>query len=399
MSNNYFLSSNSVLVSLPQICYTHFKPKFLFAWCLPMEQHSKTLSPSRQNAAGKLAVLGALLLAVFLLSFCVGRYGVPLDQVVRVLLYRLGAALGGLLDRLPGVDVGPLFPLEVTWTGQMETVVMQIRLPRIIMACLVGCCLAAAGSTYQGIFQNPMASPDILGASSGAAFGAALAILLGGHSQAVTGSAFFFSILTVALVYLLAARAPGKRVLNLVLAGIMVSSLFTSATSYIKLVADPTNQLPEITYWLMGSLSATKTADVAYVLFPMALGLVPLFLLRWRINLLTLGDEEAKTMGIHTNRLRLILALCATLVTAASISVSGMIGWVGLVVPHLGRRLVGNDYRALMPASMLFGAVFLLAVDNVSRNLLATEIPIGILTAFIGAPFFLYLMMRKGGFR
>ncbi len=364
-----------------------------------MEQHSKTLSPSRQNAAGKLAALGALLLAVFLLSFCLGRYGVPLGQVVRILLYRLGAALGGLLDRLPGVDVGPLFPLEVTWTGQMETVVMQIRLPRIIMACLVGCCLAAAGSTYQGIFQNPMASPDILGASSGAAFGAALAILLGGHSQAITGSAFFFSILTVALVYLLAARAPGKRVLNLVLAGIMVSSLFTSATSYIKLVADPTNQLPEITYWLMGSLSATKTADVAYVIFPMALGLVPLFLLRWRINLLTLGDEEAKTMGIHTNRLRLILALCATLVTAASISVSGMIGWVGLVVPHLGRRPVGNDYRALMPASMLFGAVFLLAVDNVSRNLLATEIPIGILTAFIGAPFFLYLMMRKGGFR
>ena len=357
-----------------------------------MEQHSKTLSPSRQNAAGKLAALGALLLAVFLLSFCLGRYGVPLGQVVRILLYRLGAALGGLLDRLPGVDVGPLFPLE-------ETVVMQIRLPRILMACLVGCCLAAAGSTYQGIFQNPMASPDILGASSGAAFGAALAILLGGHSQAITGSAFFFSILTVALVYLLAARAPGKRVLNLVLAGIMVSSLFTSATSYIKLVADPTNQLPEITYWLMGSLSATKTADVAYVIFPMALGLVPLFLLRWRINLLTLGDEEAKTMGIHTNRLRLILALCATLVTAASISVSGMIGWVGLVVPHLGRRLVGNDYRALMPASMLFGAVFLLAVDNVSRNLLATEIPIGILTAFIGAPFFLYLMMRKGGFR
>ena len=364
-----------------------------------MNQHGKTLSSARQNAAGKLAALGALLLAVFLLSFCLGRYGVPLGQVVRILLYRLGAALGGLLDRLPGVDVGPLFPMEATWTGQMETVVMQIRLPRIMMACLVGCCLAAAGSTYQGIFQNPMASPDILGASSGAAFGAALAILLGGSNRTITLSAFFFSILTVALVYLLSARAPGKRLLNLVLSGIMVSSLFTSATSYIKLVADPSNQLPEITYWLMGSLSATKTADVAYAIFPMALGLVPLFLLRWRINLLTLGDEEARTMGIHTNRLRLVLALCATLVTAASISVSGMIGWVGLVVPHLGRRLVGNDYRVLMPASMLFGAVFLLAVDNVSRNLLATEIPIGILTAFIGAPFFLYLMMRKGGAR
>ena len=316
-----------------------------------------------------------------------------------MLLYRLGAVLGGLLDRLPGVEAGPLFPMEVTWTGQMETVVLSIRLPRILLACLVGCCLSAAGSAYQGIFQNPMASPDILGASSGAAFGAALAILLGGSRRTVTLSAFFFSLLTVALVYLLAARAPGKRVLNLVLSGIMVSSLFTSATSYIKLVADPSNQLPEITYWLMGSLSATRTADVRYALLPMALGLVPLFLLRWRVNLLTLGDEEARTMGVHTNRLRLALALCATLVTAASISVSGMIGWVGLVVPHLGRRLVGNDYRVLMPASMLFGAVFLLAVDNVSRNLLATEIPIGILTAFIGAPFFLYLMLRKGGLR
>lgn len=364
-----------------------------------MERRSETLSPARRAAAGKLAALGGLLLAVFLLSFCLGRYGVPLSQVARVLLYRLGAVLGGLLDRLPGVEAGPLFPMEVTWTGQMETVVLSIRLPRILLACLVGCCLSAAGSAYQGIFQNPMASPDILGASSGAAFGAALAILLGGSRRTVTLSAFFFSLLTVALVYLLAARAPGKRVLNLVLSGIMVSSLFTSATSYIKLVADPTNQLPEITYWLMGSLSATRTADVRYALLPMALGLLPLFLLRWRVNLLTLGDEEARTMGVHTNRLRLALALCATLVTAASISVSGMIGWVGLVVPHLGRRLVGNDYRALLPASMLFGAVFLLAVDNVSRNLLATEIPIGILTAFIGAPFFLYLMLRKGGLR
>ncbi|HIY73163.1 MAG TPA: iron ABC transporter permease, partial [Candidatus Intestinimonas merdavium] len=247
-----------------------------------MERRSETLSPARRAAAGKLAALGGLLLAVFLLSFCLGRYGVPLSQVARVLLYRLGAVLGGLLDRLPGVEAGPLFPMEVTWTGQMETVVLSIRLPRILLACLVGCCLSAAGSAYQGIFQNPMASPDILGASSGAAFGAALAILLGGSRRTVTLSAFFFSLLTVALVYLLAARAPGKRVLNLVLSGIMVSSLFTSATSYIKLVADPTNQLPEITYWLMGSLSATRTADVRYALLPMALGLVPLFLLRWR---------------------------------------------------------------------------------------------------------------------
>ena len=364
-----------------------------------MDRNAPTLSPARRAAAGTLAALGGLLLAVFLLSFCLGRYGVSPDQVAGVLLYRLGAALGGLLDQLPGVEAGPLFPLEVTWTGQVETVVLSIRLPRILLACLVGCCLAAAGSAYQGVFQNPMASPDVLGASSGAALGAALAILLGGSRRAVTLSAFLFSLLTVALVCLLAARAPGSRVLSLVLCGIMVSSLCTAATSYVKLVADPSNQLPEITYWLMGSLSAARADDVAWAALPMALGLVPLFLLRWRVNLLTLGDEEARAMGVHTGRLRLALALCATLVTAASISVSGMIGWVGLVVPHLGRRLVGSDYRFLLPASMLAGAAFLLAVDNVSRNLLATEIPIGILTAFLGAPFFLALMLRKGGFR
>jgi iron complex transport system permease protein len=184
-------------------------------------------------------------------------------------------------------------------------------------------------------------------------------------------------------------------VLGLVLAGIMVGSLFSAGTSYIKLVADSNNQLPAITYWLMGSLSGATTQTVTIVLLPMALGLIPLFLLRWRINVLTLGDDEARTMGINSTRLRIIVIMCATLVTAASVSVTGMIGWVGLVIPHLSRRLVGNNYKHLMPATMLFGAIFLLLVDDVSRNLLQTEIPLGILTAFIGAPFFVYLITRK----
>lgn len=356
---------------------------------------------SKQIPGSRILIILALLLAVlFLLSFCLGRYAVPLDDIVAILL----SGLGRVLSQLIGLFVDGfeqttpcLFSIQPSWVPQMENVVLQIRLPRILLACLVGCCLSAAGCAYQGVFQNPMAAPDILGAASGAAFGAALAILAGGGSRIITLSAFFFSLVTVGLVYLIAARAPGKRAMNLVLAGIMISSLFNAATSYIKLVADPNNELPAITYWLIGSLSSARLADLSYAVFPMALGLIPLLLLRWKINLLTLGDDEARTMGIHTNRLRLIVVLCSTLITAAAISVSGMIGWVGLVVPHMCRRIVGNDYKYLMPASMLLGASFLLAVDNLSRNLLATEIPIGILTAFIGAPFFLYLMMRKGG--
>ena len=192
-------------------------------------------------------------------------------------------------------------------------------------------------------------------------------------------------------------NAPGQKTVNLILAGIMVSSLFSAGTSYIKLVAAPGSKLPEITYWLMGSLSGTRGVDIRFAILPMALGLIPLLLIRWRLNLLTLGEEEARALGINTALLRLIVVVCATLVTAASVSVSGLIGWVGLVIPHLCRRYIGNDYRKLLPASMLFGATFLLLVDNISRNLLAVEIPIGILTAFIGAPFFIYLMHQKGG--
>ena len=327
----------------------------------------------------KLLALGGLLGALFLLSFLWGRLEVPFGEVVRILAHRCGA------------------PLSVTWTDAMAAAVLNIRLPRILLAILVGCALSAAGTAYQSVFQNPMASPDILGASSGACFGAALAILLGFPGQGVTALAFGFSLLTVGLVYAVGRRARGSRVLNILLAGIMVSSLFSAGTSYIKLVADPNSKLPEITYWLMGSLSGTRMGEVKFLLPALLLGLVPLLGLRWRINLLTLGEEEAASMGVDAGRLRLVVIFCATILTAASVSVSGMIGWVGLVIPQLSRRLVGSDCRCLLPASMLMGGAFLLLVDNVSRNLLATDIPIGILTAFIGAPFFLRLMTRKEG--
>ena len=336
------------------------------------------MNPKKSRAV--LLLLGGILFALLLGSFYIGRYGVDILTTCRILLSRI-------------------FPIEESWDPAMTTAVINIRLPRILMACLVGCCLSSAGAAYQGVFQNPMASPDILGASSGAAFGAALAILLGFSTAGITLISFFVSLLTVALVYLVAQRAQGKRVLNLVLAGMVISSLFNAATSYIKLVADPTNQLPAITYWLMGSLSGMRLDKVVHILPAMLLGLIPLFLLRWKINLLTLGDDEARTMGVHAGHLRLGVVLCASLVTAASISVAGMIGWVGLVIPHLCRKLVGSNFKVLMPASMLAGSAFLLLTDNISRNLIATEIPIGILTAFVGAPFFLYLMLRKEGLR
>ena len=321
--------------------------------------------------------MASALLALFLLSFVMGRYGVPLGQVVRILL-------SGMLS------------LEQTWTGNMAIAVLNVRLPRILLACLVGCGLSAAGTGYQTVFQNPMAAPDILGASSGACFGAALAILTGQGAVMITVFAFLTSLLSVALVYLVGNHTRGNRVVNLLLAGIMVGSLFSACTSYIKLVADPTNQLPQITYWLMGSLSGTRMGKVRFAAVCMAVGLVPLLLLRWRMNLLTLSPDEARAMGVHTDRLRLAVILSSTVLTAAAVSVSGMIGWVGLVIPHLSRRIVGSDCRRLMPMACLFGAAFLLLVDNMARCLTATEIPIGILTAFVGAPFFIYLMVRGG---
>lgn len=324
-----------------------------------------------------LGILSATLVICFVGSVVLGRYPIGLKELGGILLSRIA-------------EIKPF------WTGTQESLLLQHRLPRIILACLVGCCLAAAGASYQGVFQNPMAAPDILGASSGAAFGAALAILLDLGSTMVMVFAFAASLFTVAMVIFVGNRAKGKRVLGLVLSGIMIGSLVSSGTSFIKLAADPEDQLPAITYWLMGSLNGTAPKDVYFALVPMLIGLIPLLLLRWKINILTLGDDEAQTMGVNARKLRTIVILCATLITAASVSVSGVIGWVGLVIPHMARRLVGNNYRHLMPASMLLGAIFLLLVDDLSRNLMATEIPIGILTSFIGAPFFLYLITRDG---
>ncbi len=274
-------------------------------------------------------------------------------------------------------------------------ILWQIRLPRLLLAMLAGMALSAAGAAYQGVFQNPMASPSILGANNGAAFGAALAIILGLSSLLVMLFAFLGAILVVWSVNLLAKRMRVQHTTGLILCGIMVGSLATSATSLLKLVADPNSQLPAITYWLMGSLSGTSWKDIRTILLPLFLGMLPLFLLRWKVDLLSVGDEQASSLGIDPLQLRKTIIVASTLASSSIIASSGSIGWVGLVIPHLARRLVGSSHKRVIPSSMLLGAIFLLLVDDISRTLLESEIPLGILTAFVGAPFFLLLMAHK----
>lgn len=323
-------------------------------------------------------ILVLLLILTVLGSFLLGRYPVSLRELIGITLSNLG------------------FEIEASWTQAQAVAVWNIRLPRIICAALVGACLSAAGAAYQGVFRNPLASPDILGASAGAGFGAALAIYLGINGLGISLTAFAFSVLTLALAFVISSVARGERTLSLVLSGIVVSSLFQAATSYIKLIADPTDKLPAITYWLMGSLVGKTHQELRLIVLPMLIGLIPLLLFSWRLNVLTMGDDEARSMGVNASRLRIVTALCATLVTAAAVSVSGLIGWVGLVIPHMMRRICGADHRLLMPASMLGGAIFLLITDNISRSLTVTETPIGILTALIGAPVFVLLLATKG---
>ena len=295
-----------------------------------------------------------------------------------------------------GIVISQFVDIEQYWTSQQEHILWTVRMPRILAACIVGTGLSSAGSVYQGVFENPMAAPDFLGASSGAALGAALAIILGMNDVMITVMAFFMSLLTIVLVYMIGNRTKGNKTVGLVLAGLMVSALAQAGTSFIKLVADQTNELPEITYWLMGSLTGITGEDVLFAFIVTMIGLIPLLLIRWKINVLTIGEQEASTMGVRVDLVRAVSLVCATLITAAAVSISGMIGWVGLVVPHFCRKIVGNNYKFLLPATILTGAFFLLMVDNVSRNLFEVEIPIGILTAVIGAPFFIYLITKGG---
>jgi iron complex transport system permease protein len=279
--------------------------------------------------------------------------------------------------------------------SQVDTVLFGVRLPRVLAAVVVGAALAAAGATYQGLFRNPLVSPDILGVSTGAGLGAVLGIFLSLPVAFIQLSAFVFGLLTVGLVYVIGSMVRGREpTLVLVLAGVVVGSLAGAAISLLKILADPYDQLPAIVFWLLGSLASTRTEDVKAAAPLVLAALAPLALLRWRINVLSLGDEEARSLGVEAGRLRLLVIIAATLMTASVVAIAGVVGWVGLVIPHLARMLVGPNFDRLLPASMLMGGGYLLFVDTLARTISPIEVPLGVLTAIIGAPFFLWLLAR-----
>jgi len=321
-----------------------------------------------------------------------------------LIVIAVGAMAVGRAMLSPGTVIEVLWQLA---TGDGDTplvsrnIVLNVRLPRVAAAAMIGGALAISGAAYQGLFRNPMVSPDILGASTGASFGAALALLLSLGSLPVRAAAFAGGLAAVFITYT-AARSIGRgssQVLLLVLCGMIVSALFQAFVSTIKYTADPDSKLPEITYWLMGSIAKVTWSDLRLFAIPFILGVVPLLALRWRLNILAFGDEEAESLGINAAALRLVSIVCATLLTASCVAVSGVIGWVGLIMPHVVRFIAGPDNRIVVPLSVILGGAFLIAVDTACRTVISSEIPLGILTSIIGAPLFFLVLLRtqQGG--
>jgi iron complex transport system permease protein len=315
---------------------------------------------------------------LLIVSLFVGRYQVPVSLV-----------MDECMRTITSLFSGTAIPVSIP-----HTVLFSVRLPRILAALLVGSALSTAGVSFQGVFRNPLVSPYILGVGSGAGFGACVGILLTGNHLVIQLLAFLFGLLAMFVAISMGKVSKGTGTLVFVLSGIIVSSIFTALISLAKYVADPYDELPEIVFWLMGSLSSIRYSDLIWIIAPMFIGTLVLFLLRWRINILSLGDEEARSLGVNVQKMRLIIIICATLVTSAAVSISGVIGWVGLVVPHISRMIVGPNYNRLLPMSMVCGASFMLLVDDLARTVAATEIPLGIITSLVGAPLFAYLIKR-----
>ena len=325
-------------------------------------------------------LLCAILLCVVILSFYMGRFSKIAPYKIPLILW------------------DQIFPIQnPSWTTIEEGVVLSLRLPRILGAVMVGASLAVSGVAFQMLFANPVASPDTLGVTSSASCGAVLAIILGMGSLAIKVLSFGTGCLAVLFVLFFATRLSKGRnmTIYLILIGMVVSAMFSAMMSIMKFIADPTTQLPQITYWLMGSFSNVRMKDIPYGIVFFALGMVPLLMLRWRMNLLSLSEYEARSMGENVSALRITTIVCATLLTASSVAMTGGISWVGLVVPHIARLLVGNDARKLLPVSALMGSAFLLLMDDLARSLTAAEIPISILTSLVGAPIFFVMLFRN----
>lgn len=324
-----------------------------------------------------LLALSILLVVALIGSLSFGRYGMPPQTVVAILVSKL-----------------PFTHVPVDWTPAMETVVLQVRMPRIVGAVVVGSALASAGVAYQSMFRNPLVSPGILGVSAGAGFGAALGILLGVSWAAVEVLGFGFGLLATAAAVLISRFVGRGSIVVLVLGGVVVSAVFQALISVLQYVADPLDSLPAITFWLMGGLGRIGIGDLLPTVAIVGAGFAVLMVLRWQINVMGLGAEDAAALGINQRRVMTISIVAATIMTAAVVSVAGIVGWVGLIVPHMARVLVGPNAHRLLPVSAILGGLFLLLVDDVSRVLTQTELPLGILTALIGAPLFVVLLGR-----
>jgi len=327
-----------------------------------------------RSAVPSLLIAFLFLLAGLLLAFVVGRYPISLGDVLHV----IGAKLAGRAADVPAA---------------VESVIWQVRGPRVIAAALVGAALAVAGTAFQGLFRNPLVSPDILGASSGAALGAVLGIFFSLGVFAIQALAFVGGLIAVATVYAIGSAVRARDpVLVLVLTGVVIGALLGAGVGLVKYLADPYNQLPAMTFWLLGSLAAVGPSDLLPLFGPVTLGTLVLIALRWRMNVMSLPDEEARALGVPTGPLRIAIVAAATLVTSASVATAGIIGWIGLVVPHVARTLAGPDFARLIPAAALLGGGFLLLIDTLARTGAAIEIPLGILTALVGTPFFIWLL-------
>jgi iron complex transport system permease protein len=324
----------------------------------------------RMTLAAAIAALGAIAIA----AMALGSFPVRARDVARVLWSAVVGADDGVGDNV-------------------RAIVMQVRGPRVLAALAVGGALAAAGAAYQNLFRNPLVAPDILGVSAGCALGAVAGIFMALPLAAIQGLAFAGGIAAVALVLAIGTWVRGHdRVLTLVLTGVVVGSLFGAGIAFAKYIADPYNQLPAITFWLLGSFGGVLPRDLVLALPLIAIALVPLLLLRWRVNLLSLPDDEARALGVDVARLRIAIIAAATLATSASVAIAGVIGWVGLVIPHAARLLVGAEFSRVLPMSAVLGAAFLLLVDTLCRTVARTELPPGVLTALVGTPVFIWLL-------
>jgi iron complex transport system permease protein len=320
---------------------------------------------------------------LFFATLMIGRYDLGFVQVLTILRDRFMELIG--LKQ----DVPRDIPSVIVW---------DIRLPRAIMAVMVGGTLAVCGGTLQGVFRNPLVDTRMMGVQAGAGFGASLAIILFGNLSMTYIFAFAFAIGAMLMAVMIGRIYKTAPTVTLVLGGVIVQSIFSALISFARYVASPTDQLPAITFWLMGSFARANFSDLAFAAIPIGIGITGIMLLRWRINVLAVGDKEARALGVNTKVTRGAVIVCTTFATAGAVSISGTIGWVGLIIPHITRMIIGNDNRVLLPVSFSFGACFMLIVDNFARTLTPGEIPLDILTALIGAPFFIYLLKRtKGG--